>query len=174
MLKHSLGLWRIEYLTDLTKARSPVVPVGLLLEAHWENGVRWQSLLFRKRLTAIELEVVDLETWPELGNLEPYMKKMFDRAWQSDVEGGDTPKLGSAALAASFTMHGNLQFVTDKVDVPLDDDTDASFKRLYSWHLGLHDTLNPQLVAPVVQLPRREVPAPKLARTDVKQLLEAA
>ena len=60
MLNHDdKALWRIEFRTDLDLATAPTIPLAYLLEARWENDFRWLGMLFRKRLTLPELDLVD-------------------------------------------------------------------------------------------------------------------
>jgi hypothetical protein len=180
MLTHSKGLWRIEYRSDLTRAQGPVLPVAYVLEARWNNSVRWLGMLFRKRLTPVELETVDLKTWPEMNGLEPFMTKLFDQVWTQELSLGDkSPELGARKLAVNFSMRSSLQFNEAEEKIQLnDDDPEKSFTALYTHLLNLHGKLAPTLQpkAPVVQLPLRK-PAPAAAtaqRPDVEQLSRAA
>jgi hypothetical protein len=179
MLMHSKGLWRIEYRSDLTRAQGPVLPIGYVLESRWSNNVRWLGMLFRKRLTPIEVDHVDLKTWPEMAGLEPFMTRLFGEVWEQTLGiDGDVPQLGAPMLAVNYSMRSSLQFVTDKADLKLsNEDPEKSFANLYTRLLGLHGALTPTLKAPVVQLPppRKLTPAAaKAARPDVEQLSRAA
>jgi hypothetical protein len=181
MLTHSKALWRIDYRTDLTRSNGLVLPVGFVLEARWNNNVRWLGMLFRKRLTPKELDLVNVETWPEMKGLEPFMNKVFEDAWAQEIEIGDgSPALGSDVIAARFSMQSSLQFIGDAPKIELSEtDAEESFTGLYTRLLGLHDNLSPALLAPVVELPRRSrwstpVPVQKPQRADVEQVLRAA
>ena len=179
MLTHSEGLWRIEYHPDLSWSNEYALPIGFMLEAHWSNDVRWLGILFRRRLTALELERVDLETWAELKELEPFMNGLFETAWTEDLgKPGQVPLLGSSVVAKNYPMHSSLQFAADKPGVKLSpSDPEESFSALYTKLLGLHSALTPKLAAPVVQLPKKKLlPArrPAAPRADVEQILRAA
>jgi hypothetical protein len=178
MLTHSSTLWRIEYRTDLTRAREPVLPVGFVLEAHWNNDVRWLGMLFRKRLMPLELDRVNLETWPEMNDLETFMNGLFDKVWDQKVGGRhNPPRLGSALVAPNYAMHSSLHFASDEPKVKLStEDAETSFSALYVRLLGLHGSLSPTLTAPVVRLPKKSKPASvvKPVRADVEQVLRAA
>lgn len=178
MLTHSKGLWRIEYRSDLTRAQGPVLPVGYVLEARWNNDVRWLGMLFRKRLMPIELEHVDLKTWPEMQGLEPFMTRLFDEVWEQELgSDGASPQMGAPIIATNYSMRSSLQFNTADARLDLsNEDPEKSFAALYTHLLGLHAALTPMLKAPVVQLPRRPKSAPAEAaeRPDVEQLSRAA
>jgi hypothetical protein len=185
MLTHSEGLWRIEYRSDLSRAQGPVLPIGYVLEARWNDlearwnsDVCWLGMLFRTRLTPIELGHVDLETWPEMQELEPFMNRLFEEVW--DQEGGvdnGVLRLGSPVVGSKYSMQSSLQFVSADPSVALnDEDAEQSFPALYTRLLGLHGSLAPTLSAPVVPLPQRQKPAAVVmpVRVDVEQVLRAA
>jgi hypothetical protein len=178
MLTHSEALWRIDYRTDLTRSNGLVLPVGFVLEARWSDNVRWLGMLFRKRLTAKELDLVDVETWPEMKGLELFMNEVFNDVWAQEIEiGKGAPALGSNVIASRYSMQSSLQFVGDVPSVQLSGtDAEESFPALYTRLLGLHDNLSPVRVAPVVALPRKEraAAAAKPPRADVEQVLRAA
>jgi len=178
MLTHSSALWRIGYKTNLTRAHDPVLPLGYMLEAHWSDGVRWLGMLFRKRLTPLEIERVDTETWPEMNTLHSLMYGLFERAWDSEVSGTvEPPLLGSNAVAMNFTGRSSLHFAGDDPSITLNnDDPKQSFADLYTGLLRLHGALSPQLVAEVHKLPqpKKSTPIEKPALADVEQFARAA
>jgi hypothetical protein len=181
MLTHSKALWRIDYRADLTRSNSLVIPVGFALEARWSNDVRWLGMLFRKRLSDRELETVNIETWPEMKNLESFMKELFEQTWDLDVAVGDgAPALASGVIASKYSARNSLQFVPDVPEIKLSDDVDQSFTALYAMLLRLHDKLTPSTATPVIPLPRpRRFFAPaakqrKLVRQDVELFQRAA
>lgn len=177
MLRHNSGLWRIEFRSDLTRSAAETFRVGFMLEAHWDNGDRWLGMLFRKRLTAVELDHVDVGTWPELEQLETYMTGLFDEAWSAVSEitpEGDVPRLGSGILAKKFPVQSALHFASETSAVDLDTaDPEKSFKDLYVRILGLRSELTPLLTAPVVPFPAR-LPARVPQRPDVEHVARAA
>jgi hypothetical protein len=172
MLEHKKALWRVEFRSDLTRAHAPSFRVAYLLETHWVNEVRWLGMLFRKRLTAAELDLVDTQTWPEMGNLEKFMTGLFDEAWAA----GSDPKspLGSNLLSAKYSMHSALRFAGENPDVNLNsDDPVQSFPALYGCLLDFRDLLSPVMTAPVVPFRAREPAAPG-TRADVELTNKAA
>ncbi len=171
MLTHDKALWRVEYRTDLTRARAVTVPVAYMLETHFENDVRWLGMLFRKRLTVSELDLVDIETWPELKDLEKFMTRLFDEAWK--IAGPDQP-MGSLALAPNYSMHSALQFAPADCAVSIDvEDAVESFPTLYAYLLDFRDLLSPIVTAPVVPFKTRQ-PAAAGTRADVELTNKAA
>lgn len=177
MLTHSKGLWRIEYQTDLSRSDKHVLPLGYVLEARWSDDVRWLGMLFRRRLSPLELEHVDLETWHELKDLEPFMNGLFENAWSQELGAAtQAPSLGAGLVASRYPAHSSLQFNSTEAAIELgDEDPEDAMPKLYKCLLGLHDALTPTLVAPVLQIPRRAALAtPALPRADVEHNLRAA
>jgi hypothetical protein len=178
MLTHSSALWRIEYQTNLTRAHDPVLPLAYMLEAYWNNGVRWLGMLFRKRLTPLEIDRVDMETWPEMKELPLFMNGLFERAWNSDVASNrPLPLLGSNSVATNFSGRSSLHFAGDEPSITLsNDDPEQSFADLYTRLLRLHSALSPRLVAEVHPLPqpKKDVPVIKPTLADVEQVSRAA
>jgi hypothetical protein len=181
MLHHNDAMWRIEFRSDLTRADALSLPLAYVLEAHWDSGDRWLGMLFRKRLTTLELEHVDIATWSEMKNLEAFMKGLFDEAWntlQIKIDEGEeqaTLPLGSAIIAAKYPVQSALHFAPTQGKVIVgDDDPVKSFQTLYAYLLGLRDNLSSALVAPVVQLPARKRAIPFVAQHDVEIANRAA
>jgi hypothetical protein len=167
-------MWRIEYRTDQTRVGAPSCPLGLMLEKHWDSGERWLGLLFRKRLTAVELDHVNRKTWPELGALEGYMKGLFEEAWDAAEE---SDSLGSIIVAAKYPVQSALCFLPNKGKYQFKADNPVeSFKSLYGYLLGLRDQLAPTLTAPVVKLPlrKRATVAAVLEKPDLELANRAA
>jgi hypothetical protein len=174
MPDHRRALWRIEFRTKLTRADSLVIPVAYLLDAQWKQGnVRWLGLLFRKRLTPAELDLVNTATWPELTEIEPFMKRLFEDAWR--MVDGAAADLGAAELAARYSHYSSLLFArAGEGPEKLIDEPVKAFSQLYSHMLGLREQLVPVATAPVVRLPRLRRAAPAATRPDVGLLNEAA
>jgi hypothetical protein len=173
MPNHREGLWRIEYRTNLTRANTAVIGLGFLLEAQWENDIRWLGMLFRRKINPIENDFIDQATWPELNsNLEAFMTGLFEEAWSnSRVSGGRA--FGSDAIVKKFSMHSALQFAPEACTVSVNpDDAVASFTILYSHLLQFRNRLIP-LSAPVLPLKKRK-PMPAVARADVELANKAA
>ena len=168
MLKPSDALWRVEFRTDLTKASAPTLKLGYLLEAHWHDGVRWLGMLFRRKLTALELDIVAKATWPELSDLETFMSGLFENAWNASESGSDDLALGSAVIAQKYTIRSALQFASEKnIAVVNADDALGSFPILYAHLLSFRSQLTPALAAEVVPLKARR-PAAVPATSDVE------
>jgi hypothetical protein len=175
MPDHRRALWRIEFRTKLTQADSLVIPVAYLLDAQWKEGsVRWLGLLFRKRLTPAELDEVNTATWPELTEIEPFMKRLFEEAWRM-VDDAATD-LGAAGLAARYSHYSSLLFArAGEGPEKIMDEPVKAFSQLYDHMLGLREKLAPVVKAPVIPLLRsRKATAPVAARPDVALLNEAA
>ena len=176
----SKALWRIEFRTNLTRADTPVFPIGYLLETHWQNQVRWLGLLFRRRLTVPELDIVNTDTWPELKDLEPFMKGLFDEAWAASIAPTATsaPDLGSAVVAAKYQLRSALQFSREELALDLSDHEPVdAFPLLYSQLLSFRTALVPKLMAPVVPLSNRkktELSLRPVMRPDVELMNQAA
>lgn len=180
-MTHSKALWRIDYRTDLTRSNCLVIPIGFALEARWSNDDRWLGMLFRKRLTGFELKAVNVETWPEMKELESFMNRVFDDAWATEKPlGSEAPSLGSNVVALNYSAQSSLQFLNEDLDIKLNnEDTEQSFADLYKKLLSLHDKLIPieEEPASVVELPKRRrwlapaKPQRKVARADVEQVL---
>lgn len=95
---------RIEYRTKMTRGDAPTIPLGYLVEACWDDA-KWVGLIGRVALTPTELQHVNLETWPELGDVNGFLTNVFKRACATDCE------RGSDALYAEFGTMGALTFV---------------------------------------------------------------
>ena len=176
MMHHEHGLWRIEFRTDLTRADTLSLPLAYMLETHWSDGVRWLGMLFRTRLTTLELERVDIATWGELERLEAFMKGLFDEAWSAlpAKNGSAEMPLGAAIVAAKYPVQSALHFAPAVKKATLrDNDPVKSFPVLYAQLLGLRDQLTPALTAPVVRLPARRRVVP-VARPDLEIANRAA
>jgi hypothetical protein len=164
------ALWRIEYRTDVTQANSLIVPVGYLMEAVWPTpGAKWLGIVVRRRLTPLELDQVNLETWPELSTLESFMIKTFDEVWQPT---GAVTDLGSQLVATRYSEHSALHFARDSITLPEGDFDPSMFGAIYLDFLDLPRRLAPAVIAPVVTLPTWRRPA--AAAPDVEQQTRAA
>jgi len=168
MQKSTAALWGIEFKTDLTVATSTPIPVAFMLEATWPGTARWLGLMWRKHLTKVELEAVDLETWPELRDIGPFMHGLFLEAWNNDEH-------AAGALARKYSNRGALRFVPEPAGVEL-----GAFERLVTPPRLLKDLLKlgarltPALTADVLRpaFGAKKAAAPKL--DDVGYLNEAA
>jgi hypothetical protein len=74
---------RISFLTDMTRADAPVIPLGYMLEAAWPEKARWLGLVGRMRLTPLELDRVNKTTWPELHNPFATLADLFEKGWDA-------------------------------------------------------------------------------------------
>jgi hypothetical protein len=177
MVHHKDAMWRIEYRTDQTRADSAMLPLAYMLESHWEDGVRWLGMLFRKRLTALELDRVNRATWPELENLEGFMKGLFDDAWiaaEDNVHDGEI-RLGSDLVAVKFPVQSALNFAPTAERYAFgEDESVKAFPGLYAHLLGFRDALAPTLVSPVVHLPSRRAPVARPEKPDLEIANRAA
>lgn len=153
-------MWRIEYRTDATQLNSPVIPIGFMLEADWANGARWLGLLFRRKLTVPELDLVNLETWPQLKDLDAFMDALFKESWSAEV----TPARGSAQVAGRYPSYSALHFASEPLDITFGEfHRNESFQYLYGTLLGYEERLRPVVTAPVLpfgKVRRRRMPKP--------------
>jgi hypothetical protein len=74
---------RISFFTDMTRADAPVIPLGFILEAAWPDQARWLGLIGRTRLTPLELDKINLITWPDLRAPFALLDNLFEKGWQS-------------------------------------------------------------------------------------------
>jgi hypothetical protein len=163
------ALWRIEYRADATRADSTTIPVGFMLEADWQRRARWLGLYFRQKLTAPELDLVNLHTYPELRDLDKFMNELFDRAWEVTVA------LGSEEIAKLYPAFGALQFVPETMPLDLGEfDAGSSFQRLYALLLEQQQRLQPVLSAPVISIAGRPSRRPFVMAPEAVELLNKA
>jgi hypothetical protein len=73
----------ISFVTDMTRANAPLIPLGFVLEATWPEQARWLGLIGRTRLTEPELDKINRATWPELQTPFGLLNKMFEQGWDS-------------------------------------------------------------------------------------------
>jgi hypothetical protein len=157
MLETKSALWRIEFRTDASKVGALTIPLGFLRESWADNAGRFMGLIFRTRLTPLELDRVNLNTWAELSSdrLEPFMDELFDKAW-SDSRGAADGQLGAGALAANYGAHSALSFVGTEVK----ECRAATWQNLRLQLIGamfsLEDRLSPVLMADVVPIKGRK------------------
>lgn len=111
MVEAKCSLYRIDFCTDLTAVQAPIFNIGFMLEAAVHGGARFLGLASRRSLTRVELDRVNLQTWPELAELDSYMGRLFEDAWDrvSETTADDTT-LGSVALASSYSSMTALTF----------------------------------------------------------------
>lgn len=148
----TVALWRVEYRTDASRADSLVIPVGFMLDAYWQDEARWLGLSYRERLTVSELDLVNLETWPELDDIEAFADSLFDRAWASGLE------LGSLVLAKSFPAYSALSFNAEPAELDLGTlERSESFSNLLNYLQGLEKDLQPAITAPVLPFETKSV-----------------
>lgn len=162
-------VWRFEYRTDLTRAGSPIIPLAYMVEADWKAGGRWLGMLLRLQLTANELAVADLETWPELGATEPFLKSAFEEAWSAP------PGQSGVSLQGKYSPRSALQLLPQKSAVELIALTDQgacahTFGGLTEHIWTFKQWLQPALKAEVLDLKgkrkRPPLPEPKVAEVS--------
>ncbi len=175
MLDTYSALWRIEFRTDASKADALKIPLGYLRESSVAGNGRFLGLIFRPTLTPLELDRINLHTWPEMAcdRLEIFMNELFDRSW-GDVCSADEGVIGTAKIAASYTGHSALVFVSTPVK-------EMKAKSWMNLQLNLHqslfdfeDELHPSLSAPVVPFNRNAAPMPRIEIPSAEIMLKAA
>ncbi|SEI85406.1 hypothetical protein SAMN05518849_1011118 [Sphingobium sp. AP50] len=157
------ALYRLDYRTDLTSIEAPTINLGYMLEAAVENGFRFLGLASRKALTPLEMDLVNLHTWPEMADLDGFMDTLFARAWDHVCEAEpDDLRLGCESIAFNHSAMSALHFASLE-PIQMDDmkgDVDALHRHLYDELLRLGGKLKPVLTAPVISLPKRRMPVP--------------
>lgn len=114
---------RIYFVTDMTRANAPKIPLGFMLEATWPSEARWLGLVGRRQLTGAELAATNVLTWPELEKPFDLLSQMFDAGW--DAQWGE-----AAEAAQGLWARSPLIVRTSTVDALLTDatiDTDAAW-----------------------------------------------
>lgn len=172
MTEYITSFWSIDFRTDATRTDAPVIKLGVLSEAVWGNGSRWLGMAFRRRITPIELDAVNLRTWPELSNLDVFMKGAFDQAWEAGGAVSSTAtELGSDRLAARYPVRSALHFRRMAVELRLPDG-DEGFETMYSQLNDHKALLAPTLTAPVIQIAPRPLRTPaEVTGADTKELV---
>lgn len=74
---------RLSFMPDMTKVDGQSIPLGVMLEAAWDDEARWLGLIFRTQLTSGEIAGINMVAWPELSDPSEFMTKLFDEAWGS-------------------------------------------------------------------------------------------
>lgn len=159
--------WRIEFCTDLTRGEAAVIPLGFLVEAAWPKRARWLGLIFRRQLTRVELDHVNLATWRELEEPEPFMRGLFQQAW-------DAGHTGTVDLASRYPAFSALRFGEENAtEIELSAEPRDGQVGAYAHLVSLADQLAPVLTAPVIQLPARKPLVPDV-EFDTRQSTKAA
>lgn len=115
MLETKSVLWRIEFRTDASKADALAIPLGYMRESFLAESGRFLGLIFRTQLSPLELDKINLHTWPEMRDLEPFMDGLFDRSRETCVKSlaGD---FGTPSVARGFSGQSALVFEALNVD----------------------------------------------------------
>src|SRR5581483_3803507 len=75
---------RLAFVSDLTQANTPQIPLGYMLEAVWPDQARWLGLIGRTELVPHELKLVNLATWPEMSKPFGLLDRTFDASWENE------------------------------------------------------------------------------------------
>jgi hypothetical protein len=164
------ALWRIEYRIDAARADSRVIPVGYMLDAHWGERTRWLGVAYREKLTRAELDLVNLETWPELNNVENFVDAIFDRAWQEESV------LGSVELSRAFPIYSALHFAPEPFDISeVVSGDQKDYANLYAFLVSCEDKLVPLVTASIVPFERKSLDgiADEARRFEIKSKMAA-
>ena len=178
MVEARTSLYRLDFCADLTAAQAPVYQIGYLLEAAVSDGTRFLGLVSRRLLTAKELDLVDLKTWPELDDIDSFMDRLFNRAWDFvEHQASDDLCLGSEVLSKGFSSNSALTFglfdVASELFDSLSGDTDAWQGKYYQALVDYGKYLKPSLTSDILAFPCRDV-APKGADPRPELRLKAA
>lgn len=99
-------IWRLEFHTDMTRAKSHVIPLAVFARVECDGG-RFLGMLYRTELFPAELRRVNQETWPELAHLETLLPPMVDEIDSDGIE----------ALQARYPVYSPMQVVKVKAPV---------------------------------------------------------
>ncbi|HEX3430802.1 MAG TPA: hypothetical protein VHT03_07940 [Rhizomicrobium sp.] len=167
---------RISFQSDMTRGDAPVIPFARILECVWPDVLRWVGLIGRTRLMPLELDAINLETWPEFREPHALLSRLWDEGW--NAEWG----LAGAALETVWGRSA-LSVVTEPLAGLLPDcnhsDADAALIEahpiLWARMLAEENHLKPKLIAPVTEMRLRQPTRvqPTAARSETA-LAEAA
>lgn len=155
MVEARTSLYRLDFCADLTAAQAPVYQIGYLLEAAISDGARFLGLVSRRSLTRLELDTVDLMTWPELEDIDAFMDRLFNRAWDFvEHPASDDLCLGSELLSKNHSSNSALTFgkldVAPDLSVSLLGDTDAWQEKYYQAMVDFGKLLKPTLTGEIL------------------------
>lgn len=176
------ALYRLDFRTNLTSAAAPTINFGYMLETALDGGFRFLGLASRKSLSKLERDLINFRTWPELDNLDSYMGKLFERAWEHVCQAEpEDLRLGAEFVAREHTLQSAFCFVHQPVaalGLNLSGEVDQVHNSLYSSLVSLGHRLTPALTAPVLPMmplavgPER-APSPKY-RSEAEQSFKLA
>ena len=150
---------RISFHTDMTRAGAPVIPLGVMIEAVVPERARWLGLIGRPRLVRLELDMINLRTWPQLDAPFAMMTDMFEQAWEAG------PGLAGSHLSGKFGSSALSVLTNDSAAVSqvLKADTAAD------WAITRHALLQSLETFEAELVPCVTTPVLPLARTpDIK------
>lgn len=155
MVEAKWDLYRLDFCADLTTVQAPVFTLGYMLEAAVVDGARFLGLASRIALTRVELDYVNTGTWPEMNDLDAYMGKLFERAWDFVADApSDDLRLGSELLSRQFSAMSAFHFA--KLDMPetlitgLQQECDDWQTQYYTALVSYGKMLKPSLTADVL------------------------
>jgi hypothetical protein len=172
---------RIAFVTDMTRGDAPVIPLGFMLEAAWPDKARWLGLISRTRLTPLELDAINLTSWPQLESPYGLLNSFFDKGWAATWgEAGSTIQSEWMRSSMQITIDDNSATL-----LTLTPDSSVAWTatcNTMSAHLeALRAHLVPSIKAPVVGLQRLKGPAPVMpqpiasrTQTDIPMMADAA
>ncbi len=168
-------LSRISFFTDMTRADAPVIPLGYMLEAAWPDRARWLGLVGRTRLTPLELDRINLTTWPDLHAPFRLLADLFEQGWKSPWgEAGAAVQSGWSRSA--FAIDTN-EHSLDTMSAGSAEEWTATCDQLCVQLNELHVRLAPVLVAKPARLltlkPTKPVPAAVAHPTDLRMRFDA-
>jgi hypothetical protein len=149
MLETKSVLWRVEFRTDVSRTSALKIPVGFMREAFFDENSRFLGLIFRASLTPLEIDLVNLKTWPEMSSLEGFMDKLFDDVWEADANIVDGT-FGSFASARRYGGQSALSFAKIEVDECRAKSAAHMIKHLIDSLDVFEDQLEPALQAPIL------------------------
>lgn len=168
--KPVVSITRIAFQSDMTRADAPVIPFARILECVWPDAIRWLGLIGRTRLTPLELEVINLETWPEFREPHPLLAKIWDKGWSADWGGAGEllqREWSRTALGVSTESLSGLLPDTNHTDIA--DALREAHPILWTHMIAEAEHLRPIIKAPVLRFPAPAQPAkplPTAARSE--------
>jgi hypothetical protein len=157
MLETYSALWRIEFRTDASKADALAVPLGYLRESSVAGDGRFLGLIFRPSLTILELDRINLATWPELAEerLEQFMNELFESAWV-DVSAANDGSHGTSIIAQKYSGYSAFSFVATNAKELKAENWNRLQLKLHASLFEFENALAPSLSAQILPFDRQD------------------
>lgn len=164
---------RISFLTDMTRGDAPVVPLAFMLEGVWPGEARWLGLIGRTQLTPLELDRINLTTWPDLAQPFKFLSGLFTHGWNADEGEAGAAVFSAWRRSAVDIAVKDYEDPLRNKNVNFKDAPDEACNALLGELGKLVPRLRPVLIAPVVPI-RRELPVELLDELNNESARKAA